>query len=67
MINLLYVLAAIYIIAWAIGVFVMHAGGIMHFALLPAILLILLRVIQKKPDNHKHSNRPDASSEAHWS
>lgn len=67
MINLLYVLAAVYIIAWAIGFFILHTGVFMHFALLPAVLLILLRIIQKKPITEKHTHPHKQNTEAHWS
>jgi len=43
--NLLYVVAVILIIAWAIGLVGFHAGGIIHILLVIAIIAILLRVI----------------------
>ncbi|MEP7164191.1 MAG: lmo0937 family membrane protein [Ferruginibacter sp.] len=43
--NLLYVVAVILIIAWAIGFVGFHAGGIIHILLVIAIIAILLRVI----------------------
>jgi len=46
--NLLYVIAIILLIAWAIGVFAYSAGGIIHMLLIIAIIAILLRVIRGK-------------------
>jgi hypothetical protein len=43
--NLLYVVAVILIIAWAIGLVGFHAGGIIHILLVIAIIAVLLRVI----------------------
>jgi len=48
--NLLYTVAVILIILWAIGYLGFHAGGIIHLLLVIAVVVILLRVIQgKKP------------------
>jgi hypothetical protein len=44
--NLLYVIAVILIIAWAIGFVGFHAGGIIHILLIIAIIAVILRVIQ---------------------
>lgn len=44
--NLLYTLAVILIIIWAIGFLGFHAGGIIHILLVIAIVVILLRLIQ---------------------
>ena len=44
--GLLYLIAVILIIAWAIGFFGYHAGGIIHALLVIAIIAILLRVIR---------------------
>jgi hypothetical protein len=46
--NLLYILAVILIIAWAIGFFAYSAGGIIHILLVIALIAILLRVISGK-------------------
>jgi len=43
--NLLYVVAVVLIIAWAIGFVGFHVGGIIHLLLVIAIIAILLRVI----------------------
>jgi hypothetical protein len=43
--NLLYVIAVILIVAWAIGFFAYSAGGIIHILLVIAIIAILFRVI----------------------
>jgi hypothetical protein len=42
--NLLYVLAAIFIIAWGIGFFLYSASAIIHFLLVLAFVSILLRI-----------------------
>lgn len=44
--NLLYVVAIILIIAWAIGFIGYSAGGIIHVLLVIAVIAILVRVIQ---------------------
>jgi hypothetical protein len=44
--NLLYLIAVILIIAWAIGFVGFHAGGIIHILLVIAIIAILLRLIR---------------------
>ncbi len=44
--NLLYLVAVILIIAWAVGFIGYSAGGIIHILLIIAVIAILLRVIQ---------------------
>ena len=44
--NLLYIIAVIMIIGWAIGFFAYSAGSIIHILLVFAVISILLRVIQ---------------------
>jgi hypothetical protein len=44
--NLLYTVAVILIIIWAIGYFGYAAGGLIHLLLVIAIIVILLRFIQ---------------------
>ncbi|MFA6922934.1 MAG: lmo0937 family membrane protein [Bacteroidales bacterium] len=46
--NLLYVIAVIMIIAWAIGFFAYSVGGIIHILLVIALIAIILRVIRGK-------------------
>jgi hypothetical protein len=46
MTNLLYLIAVILIIAWAIGFIGYHAGGLIHILLVIAIIAILLKVIR---------------------
>jgi hypothetical protein len=43
--SLLYFIAVILIIAWAIGFFAYSAGGIIHILLVIAIIALLFRVI----------------------
>jgi hypothetical protein len=44
--DLLYIVAVILIIAWAVGFFALSAGGLIHVLLVIAIIAILVRVIQ---------------------
>jgi hypothetical protein len=44
--NLLYVVAVILIIAWAIGFIGYSMGGMIHILLVIAVIAILFRVIQ---------------------
>jgi hypothetical protein len=46
--NLLYVIAVILIIGWAIGFFGYHAGGIIHVLLVIAIVALLLKFIRRE-------------------
>jgi Family of unknown function (DUF5670) len=44
--NLLYYIAVILLIAWAVGFIGFSAGGLIHVLLVIAIIAILFRVIQ---------------------
>ena len=44
--NLLYVIAVILVIAWAIGFLDYHAGVIIHILLVIAVVALLLNVIR---------------------
>jgi hypothetical protein len=46
--NLLYSIAIILVIFWAVGFFVYSAGSLIHILLVIAIIAILLRLIQGK-------------------
>ena len=46
--NLLYVIAVILIIGWAIGFIGYQAGGLIHILLVIAAIAIILRLIQGK-------------------
>ena len=46
--NLLYVLAVIVVIAWAIGFLGYSVGGLIHILLVIALISILLGIIQGK-------------------
>lgn len=46
--NLLYIIAVILIIGWAVGFIGFHAGGLIHILLVIAIIAVILRVIQGK-------------------
>lgn len=44
--NLLYIIAVILIIFWAVGFIGYSAGGIIHILLVIALIAIVLRIIQ---------------------
>ena len=44
--SILYVIAVILVIGWAIGFFAYSAGSIIHILLVFAIIVILLNIIQ---------------------
>ncbi|HCQ13946.1 lmo0937 family membrane protein [Flavobacterium sp.] len=44
--NLLYTIAIILVILWALGFFVYSAGSIIHILLVIAVIAILLRLIK---------------------
>lgn len=46
--NLLYIVALVLIISWAIGFFAYSASGIIHVLLFIAIVSVLLRIISGK-------------------
>lgn len=45
--NLLYVIAVILVIAWAIGFFGYSAGGLIHILLVIALVAVILSIIRK--------------------
>ncbi len=46
--NLLYTIAVILVIAWAIGFFAYSVGNIIHLLLLIALIAVILRLIKGK-------------------
>ena len=44
--NLLYIVAVILIIGWAVGFLGFQAGGLIHILLVIAIIAVILRIIQ---------------------
>jgi len=44
--NLLYLIAVVLIIFWAIGFFAYSAGAIIHVLLVIALISVILRIIQ---------------------
>ncbi len=48
--NLLYVIAVVLIIAWAIGFLGFHAGRFIHILLVIAIVAVILKVIRGSSD-----------------
>lgn len=45
--NILYIIAVILVIAWAIGFLGYHAGGVIHILLVIAVISVLLSVIRR--------------------
>lgn len=46
--NILYTVAVILVVLWAIGYLGFHAGAIIHLLLVIAVIAILLRIIKGK-------------------
>jgi hypothetical protein len=46
MTNLLYIIAVILIIGWAIGFFAYSSGGLIHILLIIAVVAIILRLVR---------------------
>ena len=44
--NILYIIAVLLVIAWAVGFLGYHAGGIVHVLLVIAIIAVILQVIR---------------------
>jgi len=44
--NLLYVVAVILVIAWAVGYLGLHAGGLIHILLVIAVIAVIVKLIQ---------------------
>lgn len=44
--NLLYIIAVILIIAWAVGYLGFHAGGIIHLLLVIAVIAFVIKLIR---------------------
>jgi hypothetical protein len=44
--NLLYLVAIILLIGWAVGFFAFNAGSVIHVLLVIAVIAIILRVIK---------------------
>ncbi len=44
--NLLYIVAVVLVIFWAIGFFGFHVGSIVHVLLVIALIAVLLRIIR---------------------
>jgi len=45
--NLLYLVAVVLVVAWAIGFLGYHAGGLIHILLVIAVIAVLLKVIRR--------------------
>ena len=44
--NILYIVAVVLVIGWALGFFVYSAGGLIHILLVIAVIAILLKLIR---------------------
>ena len=44
--NLLYIIAVILVIGWAVGFIGYNAGGVIHILLLIAVIAVVLRIIR---------------------
>lgn len=44
--SLLYIIAVLLIIGWAVGFIGFHVGGIIHILLILAVIAVLLRLIR---------------------
>jgi len=44
--NLLYLIAVILVIAWAVGFFAFHVGNLIHILLVIAVIAIIFRLIR---------------------
>ena len=47
--NLLYIIAVILVISWAIGFIGYGVGGLIHLLLVIAVVAVIFRLIQGKP------------------
>lgn len=47
--NLLYIVAVVLVIIWAIGFIGYSVGGLIHILLVIALISVILRLIQGKP------------------
>ncbi|HLK30936.1 MAG TPA: lmo0937 family membrane protein [Puia sp.] len=48
--NLLYLVAVVLVIIWAIGFFGYQAGGLIHLLLVIALIAVILKVIRRAAD-----------------
>lgn len=46
--NLLYIIAAIFIVGWFIAVYGYNAGGVIHVLLIVGIVAVIVRLISRK-------------------
>jgi uncharacterized protein DUF5670 len=46
---MLELIAIVLVVLWALGFFVIHVGSLIHFLLVIAVIVIILRVIRGKP------------------
>lgn len=46
--NLLYILAAIFIMGWVIAVYGYNAGGLVHVLLIVGVVAVIIRLLSRK-------------------
>ena len=46
--NLLYIIAAVLVIVWLIGVFVYTLAGLIHILLVIAVIAVVIRLVSSK-------------------
>jgi len=46
--NLLYIIAVILVIGWALGFFAFHVGGLIHALLVIALIAVIFQVIRER-------------------
>ncbi|WP_223883413.1 MULTISPECIES: lmo0937 family membrane protein [Arenibacter] len=46
--RILFLIAVIMLVIWAIGLFVLHIGMLIHFFLLLAVLAMIIKVVRDK-------------------
>jgi hypothetical protein len=57
--SILYLIAVLLIIGWAIGFFAYSLGAVIHILLVIAVITILLNIIRGGKDSYKRILNPD--------
>ncbi|MFH2144167.1 MAG: lmo0937 family membrane protein [Bacteroidota bacterium] len=52
--NLLYIIAIVLVVSWAIGFIGFNLGILIHILLVIAVIAVLLRIIQGRRSNYNH-------------
>ncbi len=53
--SLLWVIAIILVILWALGLFVVHIGGLVNLLLIVVLILVIVNLIRMMSGRHGHS------------